>query len=95
MAAANVTAFYFACVADFNKWFFAGVTLLGIEVIVIAVNSWHCPLTGVIARYTPDRKANFDIYLPEWLARNNIKGFSLLIALEIVIVLVRRFVPMP
>jgi hypothetical protein len=25
----------------------------------------------VAARYTDDRRANFDIYLPEWLARHN------------------------
>jgi hypothetical protein len=41
------------------------------EVLVLAINRWHCPLTAVAARYTPDRRANFDIYLPEWLARHN------------------------
>jgi len=25
----------------------------------------------VAARYTAERRANFDIYLPEWLARHN------------------------
>jgi hypothetical protein len=95
MASANVTAFYLAFVGHFNAWFFVAVTLLGGEVVVIAVNAWHCPLTDVMAKYTPDRRANFDIYLPEWLARNNIKGFGVLMALEITIVLVHRFVPMP
>jgi hypothetical protein len=90
MAIANVTAFYWAFVGSFNTWFVVSVTLLGSEIVVIAVNSWHCPLTDVMAKYTMDRKANFDIYLPEWLARNNIKGFSLLIALEIMIVLIHR-----
>lgn len=94
MATANVTAFYLAFVGSFNTWFFLAVTLLGIEVVIIAANSWHCPLTKVMAKYTPDRRANFDIYLPEWLARNNIKGFSLLIALEIVIVLIHRLASM-
>jgi len=28
-------------------------------------------LTAVAAQYTDDRRANFDIYLPEWLARYN------------------------
>ena len=41
------------------------------EVIVLLFNSWNCPLTAVAAKYTTDRNANFDIYLPEWLARNN------------------------
>ena len=94
MATANVTAFYLAFIGRFNSLFVLSITLLGIEVIIIAVNSWHCPLTDVMAKYTPDRKANFDIYLPEWLARNNIKGFSVLIALEIIIVLIHRFAAM-
>ena len=41
------------------------------EVGVLALNQWRCPLTAIAARYTDDRRANFDIYLPEWLARNN------------------------
>jgi hypothetical protein len=41
------------------------------EVLVLAFNQWRCPLTGVAARYTSDRRVNFDIYLPEWLARHN------------------------
>jgi hypothetical protein len=45
--------------------------LVFVEVLVLAVNRWQCPLTGVAARYTADRRANFDIYLPEWLARHN------------------------
>ena len=41
------------------------------EVIVLVVNGFRCPLTAVAARYTDDRHANFDIWLPEWLARHN------------------------
>lgn len=49
--------------------FLAAVVFL--EIIVLLLNSWSCPLTAVAARYTTERNANFDIYLPEWLARNN------------------------
>jgi len=42
-----------------------------VEVLVLIVNGGHCPLTAVAARYTLDRRDNFDIYLPEWLARYN------------------------
>jgi hypothetical protein len=47
----------------------AGIVLL--EVLVLWLNRWSCPLTAVAARYTDDRRANFDIYLPAWLARYN------------------------
>jgi hypothetical protein len=42
-----------------------------VETGVLAVNHMRCPLTNVAARYTSDRRDNFDIYLPEWLARYN------------------------
>jgi polyferredoxin len=46
------------------------------EVVVLWFHSWSCPLTAVAARYTQDRRANFDIYLPEWLARYNKQIFG-------------------
>jgi hypothetical protein len=50
------------------------------EVVVLWLNRWRCPLTAVAARYTQDRRANFDIYLPEWLARHNKEIFGPLYA---------------
>jgi hypothetical protein len=50
------------------------------EIAVLLVNRMTCPLTGVAARYTDDRRANFDIYLPEWLARYNKQVFGTLFA---------------
>lgn len=47
------------------------VAIVAIEVVVLLLNGFKCPLTGVAARYTPDRQDNFDIYLPLWLARYN------------------------
>lgn len=51
-----------------------------VEVAVLALNRWKCPLTAVAARYTDERRANFDIYLPEWLARYNKEIFGSLFA---------------
>ena len=63
--------------------FRAAAVLAGIvlgEVAVLWLNRWRCPLTAVAARYTDDRRANFDIYLPEWLARYNKQIFGPLYA---------------
>ena len=49
-------------------WF---VGIVFVEVLVIVLNRWRCPLTPLAARFTEDRRANFDIFLPEWLARHN------------------------
>ncbi len=50
------------------------------EVAVLAANGLRCPLTAVAARYTDDRAANFDIFLPLWLARWNKHVFGALFA---------------
>ena len=52
-------------------WGFAIVGLVMLETLVLLVYGWRCPLTLVAERYTDDRRANFDIFLPEWLARWN------------------------
>lgn len=45
--------------------------IVAVEVAVLLVNRWRCPLTDLAARYTEARHDNFDIYLPLWLARHN------------------------
>ena len=50
------------------KWLTA---LILVECIVLALNQGRCPLTDMAARFTTERAANFDIYLPGWLAEHN------------------------
>lgn len=47
------------------------IAVIAGETAVLLVNGWRCPLTSIAARYTDDRRDNFDIYLPQWLARHN------------------------
>jgi hypothetical protein len=58
----------------------AGVlsALVLIECLVLALNRGSCPLTSLAARFTSERSDNFDIYLPNWLARHNKKIFGTL-----------------
>ncbi len=44
------------------------IAVVLIEVAVLALNQGRCPLGRIVERYTDDRAANFDIYLPAWLA---------------------------
>lgn len=56
-----------------------GLTLLVLgECLVLTVNGGRCPLTDTAAHYTEERAANFDIYLPMWLARYNKRIFGVL-----------------
>lgn len=90
-------AFFAACIAAipilaWARRFDLALVFIGIvtvEVVVIIVNGWRCPLTAVAARYTDDRRPNFDIYLPEWLARYNKEIFGTLFGAGIVLTIVR------
>jgi hypothetical protein len=52
--------------------------LVLLECFVIAVNRFRCPLTDLAARFAPETSDNFDIYLPNWLARHNKSIFGAL-----------------
>jgi hypothetical protein len=91
-----VWAFFASCIAAIPLAATAGamrlalglVAVVAVEVLVLLFNGFKCPLTGVAARYTPDRQDNFDIYLPLWLARHNKLIFGVLYAVGVVYTLV-------
>jgi hypothetical protein len=59
------------------------------ECAVLAGNRGRCPLTDWAGRYTDHRSDNFDIYLPNWLARHNKLIFGSLFVLDELILLWR------
>ena len=69
--------------AGFRQFRLAGAltALVLLECAVLALNRGRCPLTDVASRYTGQRAANFDIYLPLWLARHNKAIFGTLFAI--------------
>jgi len=50
--------------------------LVACECALLAANRGRCPLTDWAARFAEDRSANFDIFLPDWLAQNNKTTFG-------------------
>jgi len=67
-------------------WALALTALVLLECVILVANRWRCPLTGMAAKFTEDRKDNFDIYLPNWLARHNKTIFgSLFLAGELIV----------
>ena len=79
-------------VAWLEQWRVATVLIavVSAECLVLVANRMRCPLTGVAARYTDDRRDNVDIYLPLWLARYNKHIFGTLFAAGILFTLYRR-----
>jgi hypothetical protein len=64
------------------------VVIICIEVAVLLANRFRCPLTDVAAKYTDDRRDNFDIYLPLWMAKYNKHIFGTLFALGFMLLIV-------
>lgn len=93
-----VWAFFAGCVVAIPFYAWAGrlvaawslIAVVLVEVVVLAANSWRCPLTGVAARYTDNRRDNFDIFLPEWVARHNKRIFGALYILGLVLTIARQ-----
>ena len=65
------------------------IAAVAVEVVILALNRMRCPLTNVAERYTDDRRDNFDIYLPLWLARYNKQIFGTLFVAGIVYTVTR------
>lgn len=68
-------------------WIAIGLIIL--EGVVLKFNSGSCPLTPIAAQYTNKRDDNFDIFLPNWLARHNKIIFSAIWLLGVVVVIYR------
>ncbi len=52
-------------------WAIILTVIIVVECVVLALNKGRCPLTNLAARFTEDRADNFDIYLPDWVARHS------------------------
>jgi hypothetical protein len=75
------------------QWAVILTGLVLVECTVLAMNRGRCPLTDLAGRYTENRRANFDIYLPLWLAQRNKMIFGTLFAMGELFVLGRWLIP--
>lgn len=70
-----------------NFWLWFCIVLILFEGLVLLINKGVCPLTPMARKYTLDRKDNFDIYLPEWLAKYNKLIFGMIFTTGLILVL--------
>jgi hypothetical protein len=54
-----------------DGWLWIGYGLIILEGITLLIFKLYCPLTIIARKYSNSSKANFDIYLPNWLAKHN------------------------
>ena len=70
----NVVLFYMAyavIVNKIDKFVWIGIALIIGEGIVLSILKKMCPLTIIARKYSDSTKDNFDIFLPNWLAKYN------------------------
>jgi hypothetical protein len=82
---------YCGVVNKITHYTWIGIGLIVGEGLVLVVFKMFCPLTLLARKYSDSPKDNFDIYLPDWLARYNKEIFTTLFLIGVGIVVYRVF----
>ncbi len=80
---------YSGIMNEVNIYTWIGIGLIVGEGLVLLLFKMFCPLTIWARKYSDSQKDNFDIYLPNWLARYNKEIFTTLFLLGVGMVLYR------
>ncbi|WP_067029823.1 hypothetical protein [Allomuricauda sp. CP2A] len=76
---------------NINTYTWVGIALVIGEGLVLLIFKMFCPLTLMARKYSDSTKDNFDIFLPNGLAKNNKLIFTSIFLIGFVLVLVRTF----
>lgn len=82
----NAVIFYMLYAVIINKldlWLWLGYGFIFLEAVTLLIFQFNCPLSVFARNYSNSSKDNFDIFLPNWLAR-----YTKLIYTTIVIIIV-------
>ena len=88
----NVVIFYMLYAVLVNKidrWLWSGYGLFALEGITLLAFKFYCPLTVIARKYSDSQKANFDIYIPNWLAKYNKAIYTSILGVIILITIYR------
>jgi hypothetical protein len=72
-----------------NSYTWIAIGLVIAEGIVLILFKMYCPLTLIARKYSDSNKDNFDIFLPNWLARYNKIIFTTIYLIAVAIVFIR------
>ena len=88
----NVVIFYllYAVIVDrIDIWVWICIGLVVLEGLVLLAFKMFCPLTVMARKYSDSTKDNFDIFLPNWLAKYNKLIYTSIFGLAIAILIYR------
>jgi hypothetical protein len=72
-----------------NKWVWVGIGLILLEGLVLLAFKKLCPVTLLARKYSDSKKDNFDIFLPNWLAKHNKLIYTTLFVIVLIILAYR------
>ena len=75
--------FYAVLTDQISMLFWLGIAAFAFEFFILLIYGWNCPLTFWARKYSDSEKDNFDIYLPNWLAKHNKTIYSILMIILI------------
>jgi hypothetical protein len=84
--------YYAAITNQIGKWVWMGIGIVLLEGIVLLIFKKLCPVTLIARRYSDSQKDNFDIFLPNWLARHNKLIYTILFVIVLLMILMRVLV---
>lgn len=88
----NIVIFYLLYAVIINKidiWVWICVVLVLMEGLVLFLFKMFCPLTVIARKYSNSSKDNFDIFLPNWLAKYNKLIYTSIYGISILILIYR------
>ena len=81
---------YYAVITNkIDKWVWICIGIILLEGIVLLVFKRSCPITLIARKYSDSTKDNFDIFLPNWIARYNKFIYTILFAIALIILAFR------
>lgn len=72
-----------------DKWLWIGYGFVLLEGGILLAFKWTCPLTLLARKYSSSSRDNFDICLPEWLARNTKRIYTGLFLIIVMLTVIR------
>lgn len=80
----------YAVISDkIDIWVWICFGLILVEGLILLIFKNVCPVTIIARRYSDSKKDNFDIFLPNWLAKHNKLIYSTIVLLILCILIYR------
>ncbi|WP_428665587.1 hypothetical protein [Runella sp.] len=90
----NAVIFYLlvaVIIGKIDQWVWICIGLIALEGLTLLVFKNVCPITLIARKYSNSEKDNFDIYLPNWLAKYNKLIYTTIVFIAILILGYRLF----